>query len=523
MRLRLDTVKLAVRAGLRDKRGATAVLFALSFAVMAPMALGMFDAYTATEQRGKLQDALDAATLYAARSPAQTDAEIDAIGDKALAANLNLMEGAVLQSSSFQLSGSKVVSVAQAQLPAFSPAWPHDPIAVNSEVQRSMDKLEIALVLDNTGSMAGTKLTTLKAQAKILVDKLQAASLRSADPTPIKISLVPFSSMVRVQGNTSLTAYNTTSHSGTGVPTWIDPQAKWRTDSNYDIFSGLNTDRLSLMKGMNVQWAGCVESRPQPYDVLEDTPVTATPGTKFVPYFWPDELGAKNSSGQVNDYVNDTTGSTTKAKLQAVGKYATTSLRSGTFMTGYSYGPNAGCGLQPIIRLTTDTAAIKTGIDAMTAVGETNIPQGLAWGWHVLSPIGPLADGSPYTTLHLKKVVILMTDGQNTFMNSGGANSSFYHGLGYIWQRMLSSLTETSTDAQRTTAMDARLSQLCTNMKAKKIDIYTIRVEVSSGTSALLQGCATTPDKFFDVTNVANLGAAFDAIAGAITNLRISH
>ena len=29
----------------------------------------------------------------------------------------------------------------------------------------------------------------------------------------------------------------------------------------------------------------------------------------------------------------------------------------------YAYGPNAGCTLQPMMRLTTDTAAVKTAID----------------------------------------------------------------------------------------------------------------------------------------------------------------
>ena len=54
----------------RDRRGVTAVAFAITFAVLAPMSLGIFDVYTMTEQHGKLQDALDAATLYAARSNA---------------------------------------------------------------------------------------------------------------------------------------------------------------------------------------------------------------------------------------------------------------------------------------------------------------------------------------------------------------------------------------------------------------------------------------------------------------------
>ena len=148
---------------------------------------------------------------------------------------------------------------------------------------------------------------------------------------------------------------------------------------------------------------------------------------------------------------------------------------------------------------------------------------GLVWGWHTLSPVGPFADGSAYGTSHLKKIIILMTDGQNTFTNANSNNHSLYDGLGYIWQNMLVGATSASSDAQRTTAMDNRLAQLCAAIKTKDIHVYTVRVEFSGGSASLLQSCATAPEDFYDVSNVADLGVAFDAIAGSISHLRISH
>src|SRR5476651_1250657 len=91
----------------RDERGVSAVAFAISFAVLTPMALGIFDVYQSTEQRGKLQDAL-AAALYVARSNATTTATINTIGAKALTANLQLIHGATLSSANFTLNGSEV-------------------------------------------------------------------------------------------------------------------------------------------------------------------------------------------------------------------------------------------------------------------------------------------------------------------------------------------------------------------------------------------------------------------------------
>lgn len=520
-------------AGAKDENGAAAVFFAVSLILLAPLMLGMFDVYLASTQRNNLQDALDAATLFAARSTGTTTQAVDAVGDAALTANLVLPAGSTLVASTFTLVGDKVVGYAEVSPPALAPdLFTHGNVKANSEVVRSLDKLEIALVLDNTGSMQGTKLTTLKDAAADLVDKLVEASARSAQTDPLKIALVPFSTTVRVQNTTALTNYNTTTHTGPDIPAWIDPMAnaRWNGTTNNDIFevsagSTTKTDRFHMMKNIGQSWSGCVEQRAQPYDIKEDAAVSTTPASMFIPYFWPDEP----DSGYYNNYMNDVSGLTAwKDKERRTGKYTGGSMkRTGAMSLDssaygvYALGPNAGCTLQPLIPLTTSSATIKTGINAMTAVGETNIPLGLVWGWHAVSPIGPLAHGSAYNTPHVRKIIILMTDGENTMNSpSKGSNGSFYGGLGYLWQNILGT---TSTNANtRADAIDTRLALLCTAVKDKDIVVYTVRVEVTSGTSSLLQTCASTPDKFYDVQDVSDLSAAFDAIAGSIDNLRLA-
>ena len=118
-----------------------------------------------------------------------------------------------------------------------------------------------------------------------------------------------------------------------------------------------------------------------------------------------------------------------------------------------------------------------------------------------------------------QKIVILMTDGDNTMGSTGNNNASLYNSLGYIWQGRLG-ITSGNT-SQRKSAMDGRLSTLCGNMKAQGIVIYTVRVEVTSGDSSLLRGCASSDEKFYDVQDASQLNAVFDAIAGSIENLRI--
>ena len=187
----------------------------------------------------------------------------------------------------------------------------------------------------------------------------------------------------------------------------------------------------------------------------------------------------------------------------------------------YTYGPNSGCAMQQMQRLSTDFTSLKTTVSGLVASGETNIPIGLAWGWHSLSPNAPLADGSAYGAPNLTKIVVLMTDGDNTMSTVSDNNNSYYHGYGYIWQNKLG--TTSSNAATRTSAIDSRMQLLCTNMKAKGIVIYTVGVGVSTSSKALLQACATSTDQYYDVNATGtNMDAAFSAIAGSIQNLRIS-
>ena len=70
--------------------------------------------------------------------------------------------------------------------------------------------------------------------------------------------------------------------------------------------------------------------------------------------------------------------------------------------------------------------------------------------------------------------------------------------------------------------MDSRQTKTCAAARAKGVIIYSIGVGVSSHSKTVLQGCASTSDKYYDVTDSAQLAAVFDAIAGSIQNLRIA-
>ncbi|HQR90186.1 MAG TPA: pilus assembly protein TadG, partial [Caulobacter sp.] len=68
----------------------------------------------------------------------------------------------------------------------------------------------------------------------------------------------------------------------------------------------------------------------------------------------------------------------------------------------------------------------------------------------------------------------------------------------------------------------SRQKKTCAAAKAKGVIIYSIGVGVSAHSKGILQECASTSDKYYDVTDSAQLAAVFDAIAGSIQNLRIA-
>lgn len=74
-------------------------------------------------------------------------------------------------------------------------------IKTHSQASIGQQPVEVALVLDNTASMSGTKLTTLKSASKTLIDTVYKGV--NADQF-VKIGVVPFAAYVNVgQGNRS--------------------------------------------------------------------------------------------------------------------------------------------------------------------------------------------------------------------------------------------------------------------------------------------------------------------------------
>jgi len=177
----------------RARSGAVAVWFAVMALPLAVLSFALIDINRASVEKRHLQDALDAATLLVARSTASSDSQAQAIGEAALAAQLTGMGDATLTSSSFTIVGSVVKGAATASVtPYISNLWLDGDMNVGAyaEATRASTNLEVALVLDITGSMKGQKLIDLKAAATSLIDMV-VQDVQS--PYYSKVALAPFS------------------------------------------------------------------------------------------------------------------------------------------------------------------------------------------------------------------------------------------------------------------------------------------------------------------------------------------
>lgn len=552
-KIRPAAVKVAAFG--RDTGGNVATVFAMLFIPIAILVFGSIELYRTEGVKANLQDSLDAATLTAARTQSQDASRIQQVGMTALQASLNRHTDASLVTDPaqtyFRLEQGRVVARAVTEVtPLIAGHFLEGGLrtVVTSEVVRASSHVEVAMVLDVTGSMnqssdGVSKIQRLRTAGVDMINTLEQAALASGDPNSVRVAVVPFSATVRLSSDaTTLNALRTSGHI-------VNATNNTLANQNMGTAAGAQAqvNRFTLFANMGLSWAGCVESRGAPFDVQETAPTPNDPATQFVPYFAPDEPDPENafytsgsSSTQLtsyNNYIDDeevsgwpattvSNGSSRYFRAQNnVDKYDNSTRLTGTnASTGYQIGPNAGCEITPIRRLTNNWATLRSTIQGLVAAGDTNIPMGLVWGWHALSPSAPFADGTAYNTSGTRKVVVLMTDGNNTHTANSNWNQSFYAGYGYIGQGRLQGANASSTMAQRTAAMDARLTALCTNLRNQGIQVYTVRVEVTSGSNAALRGCATDPNSdYYEVTDAARLSEVFQTIAGQITQLRIAH
>lgn len=159
---------------------------------------------------------------------------------------------------------------------------------------------------------------------------------------------------------------------------------------------------------------------------------------------------------------------------------------------------NVSCPPQ-LTTLSSSRPTVLGAISALTPSGETYIPSGLMWGWATLSLIQPFTEPQVPNRNYVRYLV-LMTDGENT----RSPNYPAHNGSNSV-------LADTLT------------TELCTNIKAAGIILFTISLDVhSSLIKNQMRICASSEDKYFDAAGATQLADAFKGVTSRLTDLRIS-
>jgi Flp pilus assembly protein TadG len=648
---------------LADTTGHYSIMTAVSLMpILGSIAVGL-DLSEMYRQREITLNALDAAALATARQvvTGATDAELKAYAKDFFEANLSHVDPGDTElfvdlPSNTPGDETLKLSASLSYSPYFFPAFKslltpggdveNVDFGAASEV-RLKNTLEVALVLDNSGSMAqlgsgsGQKrVDLLKAAAKQLVDTLaeQAAMIKQVEK-PVQFALVPFAASVNVgPGKDSAPWMDTTGISPVHHENfdwsklnaavspdkyaqqvgaaWYKRGEGWGASINQpltrfslykDMTKVVSRERIPGTKhwvcyehrsngtcirgdevwdydetpGPFASWQGCVEARPAPYNTNDALASSAEPATLFVPMFAPDEAGdvwkfnagdeeeRRKSFGAYNSWWNDGydpshedyNSASASTRQKNVAKYFETRPYHAP-TPGSGSGPNQSCTTKPITPLTditteTGMAAVKGAIDAMEPIGGTNVPEGLAWGWRAVSGAVPFTEGRPDAERGNDKVVIVLTDGENTYYtpqslnhsdpaNNKSTYSSFgYPGVGYNGSATTRLFMGTSspigdyTNANYTNALNEQAATLCNNAKAANVLVMTVALDLSQANSAqakqieALKKCASDsrfrkdpldpskPAKLFWNTNGGELEKTFKDIADELSNLRI--
>ncbi|WP_291729514.1 TadE/TadG family type IV pilus assembly protein [Leisingera sp. F5] len=516
------------KAFLRDEDGVLAE--PTCFTVVSMVAVGAIgiDLMRLERDRANLQYTLDRAVLAAADLDQTLDADVVVL-DYLTKAGLEQYYSAPIENSglgykSVEATINTSFDTHWLDMMAFriaeSPEGIDIPITATSRAEESIDGLEISLVLDVSGSMTrNSRLTNLQAAAKDFIDTMVA----NTTDGKMSISIVPYATQVSVEKNL-IEQYN------------LDKVH----DHSYCVnFDGPDFNTTSLSTG----------------EPLEQT-------MHFSP--WSSYDRRDNNSQLVDSPVCVEASDTSRA----------------------------------ILPFQKDAATLKTFIDNLWGGGNTSIDIGMKWGTTLLDPsarpaISALTAGSTasipndfsarpsaYTDPDTIKVIVLMTDGQNTsqyYVESDhreGVSDVWYHAgedryssyyppynqyrwqgysgwkntpykgdesvrlgypdlladtpLKYLYKNIYNWMSSAKSTwyygvyhSYGNSEKNTRTRSICEAAKDQGIIVYTIGFEAPSNGVAVLQDCASSDSHYFDVQGL-EIADAFSSIATSIRQLRLT-
>ncbi|MER8854020.1 pilus assembly protein [Mesorhizobium australicum] len=541
----------------RSKSGNFALLMGLGLPAILSAVAFATDVSTMMRAKSNLQNALDAANLASSHLGDLDITRTDAF-DRYFQANIaghgELVNAKATLAVDRGVNFIKTKAVASADVGLnFAFLFGQSKhIVVDASAVESNNQLEVVLVLDNTGSMAGVRIAALRTATKSLLDTLEATKSPTRE---VRASLVPFVTAVNVNGDEF-------------DPSWVDMDGKSSTNGvNFPVVDGKRPNHMALFKQLKENgwtepgwngtgWKGCVEARPGAYNISDTPPDPAKPDSLFVPYFAPDDpedaqmpsASYGNSAKYYNNsYLDDVSDKAKLAKQKGnllridfsdllgdvlapgnsakekIAKYVAPAreliTETGSAIT---VGPNRACPT-PVVPLTGDFDKLRKAASQMTEWNGsgTNVSEGLSWGMRVLSPGAPYTDGAPWKTPGVSKIVLLLTDGENVVYGaSEQPTKSDYTSYGYLAGGRFGS--DNQTAAARN--VDGWTKSVCTQLKDEGVQIYTMVLQSDTAANrTLYSACASAPSDYCAVNDPTKLPNVFLQIANKFSKLQLTN
>ncbi|MEO0881208.1 MAG: VWA domain-containing protein [Pseudomonadota bacterium] len=459
---------------LQDVRGGTAILWATALLPILVCAGAAVDFSKNRAMAGEIQAAVDHTALAVARfaldNADASDAELNQFAQTHFDTNKIELTGYHVGSVNVRRSGDRFdVSVDGVGPTTMLAAAGINELPISAQaaaaVSPNQSPLEIALVLDASASMQGSKITTLQSAASEMIETLVE------EGGNVRMAIVPFNLAVNV------------GESNRGA-SWLDVNDERTVDEEVCPVDNAASSAAGCTQiacgGRNDETGNCFTTWSCPSGV----DLVRTCSTQPSDYTWEGCVRSRVSPYNVDD-----------------GGYGANPVLS------WSLKSNNICPNSNRIRpLSDDPDALTSAIDEMNATWSTYIPAGLTWGRRVLSSAEPFAesafDESADTSIgdgRSAQSIVLMSDGANT----GSLDGNQTH-----WGGDFPAANQLTAD-------------LCDAIKEDGTEMFVVAFEVTdAATLDLLEDCASGDDHFYTAGSEIQLSASFEGIAGEFSRRR---
>ncbi|MCX7339394.1 MAG: pilus assembly protein TadG-related protein [Hyphomicrobiales bacterium] len=460
----------------RNQDGSVGMIFGLSLIPLLGLTGVTVDYGRAALVRAELQSAADATALALAKdSVSASPAQITARANAHFNANFPARFGSSIErvvvtkeTDRFRVQATARIDYTMVQL--IGPT--SGVVSAEATSGWGINKIEIALVLDNTGSMGwSNKMQELKralcgdltcSNANPSSGFVKAMKDAAVQNDQIRVALVPFDTTVRVP-QTVQTAVS----------------AGWPMPDSFS-YAGAGYCGANPNTAERVSWslAGAPSTSWFRFANRDKDTIAAGSGCG------PGRITRTTWRGCLWDRDQDSDRDTKPSGVD------TTDIR--TLYPAVTCRSNNLARMAPLVDVRTNAASLITSLAAMQPSGNTNVTIGATWGVNMLTPGFPMSTAIA-PEANLNRFMILLTDGDNTENRTGGNQAS----------------------------IDARTRLACANAKAAGILVYTVRV--IDGNRDLLRACASTPGNYYEVASATQLDSVFQSIASQIGGIRLTN